>query len=172
MHEAYEGISKHALLDCFKANSNITVEVCHLLVERMKNRVHCSGIINVTSGFGAIPTPYTGLFSSSQCLVDVFTRSLRKELKGKVEVLSLRLFSVFRAELKVFNSILTRNAEKANNYGYAISALKALGQLDVGYAAFRHRMYMSHRQEETETQQLRRIDRDVKSAVPPEYIAT
>ena len=50
--------------------------VCQLLVPKMKQRPYKSGIINITSGFGVIPTPYTGIFSAGTCFADVFSRTL------------------------------------------------------------------------------------------------
>ena len=69
-------MAKLSLLQSMNCNVNILIDVCKLFVPKMKKRAYKGGIINVTSGFGVIPIPYTGLFSVSNCYADVFSRSL------------------------------------------------------------------------------------------------
>ena len=99
-YESFEKISRQTLANSYSSNISTLLKLSHLLVPKMSKRPYKSGIINVTSAFGVIPTPYTGTFSPYNFYSDMFSRGLAEEYRGKIEVLSLRMFSVLRGEMK------------------------------------------------------------------------
>lgn len=76
IYDSYEKIGRQALVDCMNSNVDIMVQICQLFVPKMMKRGFKGGIINVTSGFGFMTVPYTGLYSVGNCFADVFSRGL------------------------------------------------------------------------------------------------
>merc|ERR1711957_1116197 len=58
-----------------------------IFMMRFLKRPFRSGIVNVSSVGGIIPSPYAQFYSASKALVTSFTRGLSKEVEDKIDVM-------------------------------------------------------------------------------------
>lgn len=97
------GVSSHGLfgeitpeehIRTFKVNVLTPIEVTKAILPRMLKRPTRSAIVNVGSGVGEFASPGVGVYSMSKWYADVWTRTLQKELRDKVDVLMMRPLGV------------------------------------------------------------------------------
>lgn len=106
-----------------------------MFIEKTNKRESKSGLINLSSAAAMLVYEGTAHYSATKTYDDVFSQIINLELNSKIDVLTVRPFYVTTA--------LTRNTESAthataNQTGK--EAVDSLGQVDVCYGPFTHRL--------------------------------
>jgi 17beta-estradiol 17-dehydrogenase / very-long-chain 3-oxoacyl-CoA reductase len=104
-------------------------------LEKVTKRGNKSGLINMSSAAGMIIYQGTAHYSATKTYDDVFSESINLEVKNNIDVLTVRPFYVSTPMTKN-----TTSATHATASQTAKEVVDSLGQVDICYGPFTHRI--------------------------------
>lgn len=122
------------ILDCIAINIIPQTILTRRLIPRMLQRSQRSGIINMSSYAAVVPSPPASIYSGTKSYNDFFSRAIEKDIRYKIDVVSMR--PVFVATPSLGSTPASLYVIKSEDC--AKSALKKLGKTSYSYGHWKH----------------------------------